>query len=86
MLRVEAFHRLAEPPGQEDFRPVVAAERSIGAERLVIGVDVLPAEFLEQLDGGLLDELRPRCTGRGGVTRLSPAPRYQGRRRRSPRR
>ena len=55
--RVEALDRLPEAPGQEDLRLVVATERAIGPERLVVGVDVLPAKLLEQLDRGLLDEL-----------------------------
>ena len=54
---IEPLDRGAQSPDQEHLRPVVAAERSVRPEFLVVRVDVIPAEFLEQPDRWLLDQL-----------------------------
>src|SRR5690242_3503012 len=42
---------------EKHLRLVVATECSIPPERLGVGIDRFPAQLLEQLDCGLLDEL-----------------------------
>lgn len=54
---IEAFDCGAETSDQEDLRLVVAAERPVRTERLVVRLDVIPVELPEQLDGWLLDKL-----------------------------
>ncbi len=63
--------RRTQAPDEEDLGLVVAAERPVGPERLVVGVDVLPAELLEQLDRGLLDELVLGVPARRAASRSS---------------
>ena len=55
--RIEAFDSCPQPASQEDFGLVIATERSLWPQRLVVRVDALPSEVLEQIDRGLLDEL-----------------------------
>ena len=77
---IEPLDRGAQAADEEDLRLVVAAERPIRAERLVVCVDVLPAELLEELDRWLLDELvLGVLAGGGGVMQQPPASRCRGR-------
>src|SRR5438270_10297823 len=55
--RVETFDRCVQTLNEEDLRLVIATQRPIRSERLVVRVDGLPAKLLEELNRRLLDEL-----------------------------
>jgi hypothetical protein len=55
-VRVQALESNTEARLEDDFGLIVPAKRARGAKDFMQGVDVIPTEFFQQIDGGLFDE------------------------------